>query len=155
MNPATPPLLPDAAYWSELTRPWKLFTFTVAMALLLYGALVYDVSDWDVGVTFIMGILTYVSAPWVVETLATVLRPRGGLRALPRDWPLRICAALLVTWFVVDGAYWLWHTAVGNVMLRQENLIVSSLIYLMAGLFWLYRGTLRELMANLTQLLRR
>ena len=38
-------VLPDAAYWRELKRPWKLFTFAVAMALLHYRALVYEIFD--------------------------------------------------------------------------------------------------------------
>lgn len=140
-------LIPDPAYWRELVRPWKLFTFCVAMALLLYGAVVYEIADWDVGITLIMGSLTYATAPWSAATLIDAARHRS------RGWLYRAAAALTMAWFVVDGAYWLYHTAVGNPMLfRADNLVISSLIYFMAGLFWLYRGTLKEFAANLARL---
>lgn len=38
-------LLPDRAYLAELGRPWKLVTFAVGMAWLLYGALSYEIPD--------------------------------------------------------------------------------------------------------------
>jgi len=141
--------LPGPAYWRELVRPWKLFTFGVAMALLLYGAVTFKIADWDVGITLIMGSLTYATAPWSVATLMDAVRYRSN------GWLVRIVVALAIAWFVVDGAYWLYHTAVGNVMYREDNLLVSSIIYFMAGLFWLYRGTLKEFVANLARLAER
>ena len=145
-EPSAGILLPGPAYWRELVRPWKLFTFGVAMALLLYGAVTFKVADWDVGITLIMGPLTYVTAPWCVATLMDAVRYRSS------GWLFRVAAALAIAWFVVDGAYWLYHTAVGNLMYREDNLVLSSIIYFMAGLFWLYRGTLKEFVANLAQL---
>ena len=35
---------------NELLRPWKLLSFTIGMAWLIYGALNYGISDWDVGI---------------------------------------------------------------------------------------------------------
>ena len=139
--------IPGPDYWRELVRPWKLFTFCVAIALLLYGAVTYEIADWDVGITLIMGSLTYVTAPWSAATLIDAARHRS------RGWLYRVAAALTMTWFVVDGAPWLYHTAVGNPMLfRGDNYVLFSLIYFMAGLFWLYRGTLKEFAANLARL---
>lgn len=137
---------PDRAYFMELLRPWKLATFAFAMALLLYGALNFNISDWDVGVTLIMGGLTYLCEPWSVSVLFNALRYR------PRYWWLQIIAALLVGYVVVDLVYWVYHTVVGNRMLRAENFRTSSAIYLMAGVFWQYRGSLRELFDNIRQL---
>lgn len=141
--------LPGPAYWRELVRPWKLFTFGVAMALLLYGAVSFEIADWDVGITIIMGSLTYATAPWSAATLIDAARHRSS------GWLFRVAAALAMAWFVVDGAYWLYHTAVGNLMFRGDNLVLSSIIYFMAGLFWLYRGTLKEFVANLAHLAER
>ena len=142
-------LIPGPAYWRELVRPWKLFTFGVAMALLLYGAVTFKIADWDVGITLIMGPLTYVTAPWCVATLMDAVRYRSS------GWLFRVVAALAIAWFVVDGVYWLYHTAVGNLMFREDNWVLSSIIYFMAGLFWLFRGTLKEFAANLARLTER
>ena len=118
------------------------------MALLLYGALVYQISDWDVGVTLLMGTLTYLSAPWCVRTLLISLRDR------PRGWPLQVLAALFVAWSVVDGDYTAYHTALGHQMFRRENALASTPLYFLAGFAWLYRGSLRELLAELRALQR-
>jgi hypothetical protein len=116
------------------------------MGLLLYGAVEFGIGDWDVGVTLIMGTLTYVTAPWVVGVLIGVVRER------PRAWPLATIAALAVAWFVVDGVYLAYHSMVGNPIYREDNLRASTPIYFMAGVFWLYRGSLRELVANMRAL---
>jgi hypothetical protein len=142
-------LLPDRAFFRELLRPWKLFTFAVAMVLLLWGAVEFKVSDWDVGVTIIMGALTYLCAPWSVRVLLTCLRER------PRSWLLWMLAALLVALAVVDWVYLAYHTWVGNRMYRWWNLRLSSATYFLAGTFWLYRGTMRELLNDLRAVLAR
>ena len=49
---------PDKGYYLELNRLWKLVSFAVAMSLLLYGAVNYEIADWDVGITLLMGVLT-------------------------------------------------------------------------------------------------
>jgi len=54
---------PDEAYFRELIRPWKLVTFCIAMSWLLYGAIFYDIKDWDISVTLLMGGLAYLMAP--------------------------------------------------------------------------------------------
>ena len=41
------PFLPGPGYWRELRRPWKLFSLGVGMGWLLYGALFYEIGDWD------------------------------------------------------------------------------------------------------------
>ena len=140
-------LLPDRAYFGELLRPWKLGTFAVAMALLLAGAVVYRVSDWDVGITILMGSLTYLCAPWSVRVL--VVCTRGE----PRRSAWWMLVSLLVAWVVVDGVYVAYHTCVGNRMLRGWNLGLSSALYFMAGIFWLYRGSLSELVDDVRRAL--
>ena len=37
-------------------------------------------------------------------------------------------------------------------LFRGDNVVLFSLIYFTAGLFWLYRGTLKEFAANLARL---
>jgi len=137
---------PDWAYMAELVRPWKLISFAIGSGWLLFGALNYGISDWDVGISLIMGGLTYLSAPWSVGTLLTAVRYR------PRNWILRIALALVAAWIVVDGVYYLYHRTMGNQMLRRENFYASSALYFLAGSIWLYRGSLREFFANVRHL---
>lgn len=131
--------LPDSTYCRELNRPWKLATFGVGMTWLVYGALSYGISDWDLGISFIMGGLTYVFAPWTVYVLVNAVKLR------PPKWPLHVLGALIPAMFAVDWSYWLYHTAVGNRMIRWENFKVSSALYFICGLLWYYRGSLRDM----------
>jgi hypothetical protein len=131
-------LLPDSSYIVELRRPWKLVSFAVGMAWLLYGALNYGISDWDVGISLLMGGLTYLCAPWSIGVILHCLRFR------PKYWLLWIGSALAVALFVIDGIYYLYHTIAGNQMLRRDNLYASSALYFLAGTIWLYKGSLRD-----------
>jgi hypothetical protein len=141
MTSAPPtPLLPDRSYLRELRRPWKLATFAVGMAWLIYGALCYDISDWDIGVSLLMGGITYLCAPWSVTTLYHAVRRR------PRGWPLQLLAAFIPAFLAVDWSYWLYHSAVGNRMLRWENFKTSMALYFLCGMLWFYRGSLHELL---------
>jgi hypothetical protein len=134
---------PDKTYIRELIRPWKLATFSFAMALLFYGALTYNISDWDVGITIIMGCLTYLMAPWSVYIILSALRYR------PKFWYFHIISAVIVGLFVVDWVYMLYHTLMANQTLREANFYASTPLYYMAGAFWLYRGSLKEFLKNL------
>jgi hypothetical protein len=42
----------------------------------------------------------------------------------------------------------------GNEMFRIENFYASSALYLLAGSIWLYRGSLREFLANVRDVFR-
>lgn len=141
-------LLPDRAYYAEMARPWKLFSFMIGMAWLLYGALNYGISDWDVDISLLMGGFTYLCAPLSVSVILVCARDR------PRYWLLWIMAALLVALAVVDWLYVAYHTAMGNQMFRLENFYASSALYFLAGALWLYRGTLQEFLKNLRALAR-
>ena len=140
-------LLSLRQYLAELFRPWKLFSLGVGIAWLLYGAYNYGISDWDVGISLIMGGLAYLCSPWSVRIILYHLQYRSRLGVL---W---IISALLVAWFVVDGVYVFYHTAMGNQMLRIENFYASSALYFLAGAIWLYSGSLRDLLSNIRALL--
>jgi len=131
-------LWPDRRYIAELVRPWKVLSFAAGIAWLLYGALNYGISDWDVGISLLMGGLTYLCAPWSVRIILHCIRRR------PRYWPLWIGGAIAVALFTIDGVYVWYHTTVGNQMLRLENFYASSAMYFLAGTIWLYRGSLRD-----------
>lgn len=139
------PLWPDRAALRELIRPWKLTSFAISMALLLYGALNFDIGDWDVGVTLLMGTLTYVLAPWSVLVIGSALRFR------PRGWWAHVLLALFVAVLVVDTSYVVYSTLAGNRQDREGNFRASFPLYFLAGMCWLYRGSLREMARELRQ----
>jgi hypothetical protein len=67
---------------------------------------------------------------------------------------LKIGISVFVAWIVVDGVYVLYHTLLGNQMLRVENFYASSALYFLAGSIWLYRGSVREFLSNVRAVLR-
>ncbi|WP_231880945.1 hypothetical protein [Halothiobacillus diazotrophicus] len=82
-------------HWSrEFLRPWKLGSLAVGIALLLIGSVVMPAPDWDVGVSFTMAILTYLTAPWFIHVIRRL------------NWKM-IPLALFFAWFSIDGCYWL------------------------------------------------
>jgi hypothetical protein len=108
--------------------------------LLIAGSLYTPAPDWDVPISLIMAILTYLTAAW---SLRVLLERRWRL------WPV----ALFATWFSVDGCYWLyWHF---RNPLTLENMRAASLsLYGICGVIWLYRGSLRELRIEIRTRLR-
>ncbi len=139
-------LFPDKAYFRELRRPWKLASFGLGMAWLFYGAVAYGVSDWDIGVSIIMGSITYIFAPWSVYQLHLIIRVR------PRNFIPHLIAALLPAFLAVDWSYWLYHTIAGNRMLRWENFKTSMALYFICGMIWYYRGSLQKMRDDLLSL---
>jgi len=127
----------------ELVRPWKLAVFIAGMAWLLWGAVTYRFPDWDVGISVLMGLLAYLFAPWVVRLITTAVRYRRP------GWVLSVMVALVVTWAVVDGSYLAYNTLLGHPMLRIDNALVSSALFFGLGVAVSYRGSARELAAEL------
>lgn len=137
---------PDKSYARELIRPWKIFSFCISMSWLLYGALFYEVQDWDVGVTLMMGGLTYLLAPWSVYIIFYAIRYRQ------KNWYLHIIAALVAWLLVVDWSYILYHTIMKNQTFREDNFYASTPLYFMAGIIWSYRGSLKDMLRNIKEL---
>lgn len=132
-------------YLLGLLRPWKLCSFAIAMSWLLYGALNFGISDWDVGDSVIMGALTFLTAPFVVRTLLVSLRTRQSY------WPLRIVGVGLLAWAVVDGSYTLYNLGMHHHFDRGANFVASLPLYLIAGFIWTYQGSLRDFIAEVRQ----
>lgn len=125
---------------NEYLRPWKLVTFTVGIFLLIAGSFYWTTYDWDIGISLIMGTLAYATAPWAL----------GAIKS--RRWKL-FPAALTAYWFTVDGSYtaynsWMGHPVNGE--MRRANFFASSLLYLVCGLLWLPRMSVREMIRHIT-----
>ena len=124
---------------SEYLRPWKLATFAIGLALLIAGSFYFKTSDWDVGISLIMGILAYITAPWVLRVVKSL-----QWRSLP--------GAIIAYWFTVDGSYVAYNACFGHPVsaeLRWINFFASSLLYLLCGCLWLPQMSLREMLLQL------
>lgn len=128
----------------ELLRPWKLITLAIGLGLLIVGSFVFEAPDWDIPVSILMALVAYVSAPWCMRVM---------LERRWRQWP----AMLSLTWFGVDGcyaAYWSVVNPVALNLMRQANAPASLSLFWAVGLFWMFRGSLREFAQQATTLMR-
>jgi hypothetical protein len=119
----------------EWVRPWKLFTLALGVGLLIAGSVYMPAPDWDIPISLIMALCTYLTAGW---SLRVLLDRRWSY------WPLM----LFFTWFSVDGCYWWYwsyHDPQALALMRDVNFAASLSLYGMCGLVWLYRGSLAEL----------
>jgi len=124
---------------AEYSRPWKLITLVVGIALLIFGSFHYQAPDWDIPISFIMAIFAYLTAPWSLGVI------------IERKWRL-FPAMLFVTWFTVDGCYaiyWYFKNPVALEMMRDANFPASLSLYGMCGIIWMYRGSLRQMFAEI------
>jgi hypothetical protein len=126
----------------EYLRPWKLATLLIGILLLIAGSIYTPAPDWDIPISFIMAILTYLSAPWSLRVL---------MERQWRHWP----AMLFATWFCVDGCYaiyWYFKDPQALALMREVNFPASLSLYCICGIIWLYRGSLRELWSEVRKL---
>ena len=129
---------------NEFLRPWKLTTLAIGLALLIIGAIYDQAIDWDIPISLIMATCAYFTAPWSTRVL------------LERRWR-RFPLMLFATWFSVDGCYWLyWRETKPAVLeiMRSANFPASLALYGLCGAIWLYRGSLRELLAETRESMR-
>lgn len=110
-------------YFKNLFVAFNLFTLAIGIAILCYGAWYEQMQDWDFGVSFLMAILTFLTAPFVCQTIRQL------------NWHMMPFAAILF-WFSVDGSYWLYNFIAGHSMVREANFYASAPLYFMCGLFW-------------------
>lgn len=116
----------------DYLQPWKLVTLFVGLGLLLAGSRHYQFQDWDVGISLIMGVMTYVFAPWSVRLL------------LKRQWRM-IPLITILYWLTVDGVYVAYNEMRGHWYLREANFWASSALYWLCGVIWMPYGSLRNI----------
>lgn len=118
----------------EYLRPWKLFTFAIGLGLLIVGSFYYHAPDWDIPISIIMATITYFAASWSMRVI------------LERQWKF-FPAMLFITWFAVDGCYWIYWSYQNPeaLVMRDVNFPASLSLYGICGVLWLYKGSLNEL----------
>jgi hypothetical protein len=117
-------------HWRLQLAPWKLATFTAALVGMVWLGPRSGDPTWDAFDASFMSILTYLSAPWSVGTLARSLRRRSNLRQVS-----------VAAWFWMFSTSWSYDL---YILLRDgiytpawlANMGASSVLYLLAGLLW-------------------
>jgi len=118
------------SYWRFLFAPWRLATFLVALAGMLWLGPRSGDPTWDsIDATF-MSVLAFLGAPWAVAALW-----RAARRRLP--WPQAYVAACL--WLLsASWSYDLYLLATTRSYPPSwlTNMLASSILYAFAGLMW-------------------
>ena len=131
-------MLSDSFLLAEYFRPWKLVSLVFGISLLIIGSFYLPALDWDIPISFIMAICTYIAAPLCIRLL------------YKKKWGYLPLVAFL-TWFSVDGSYAIyWHLKNPDVLetMRSANFKASLPLFWLCGMVWFYRGSLKELLQS-------
>lgn len=110
--------------WPWMVRYWKPLTFLCGLSWLVWGALFLEYPDWDIPLSLLMAVSTYVSADKFTHAYL-----EGNWKQLLTWTP--------AAWWAVDGSYWLyWSLVDTSVMIRAGQWPMSLCLYLLAGLVW-------------------
>lgn len=113
----------------------KQLTFLLGLAWLIYGALFFEYPDWDIGVSLVMAVSTYLCAAWCWQAIRK-----------PSKWPF----VALLAWWCVDGSYWAYWSLVNpSVMIREGQWAMSLCLFLLCGFIWIAAPTLAQFRDNL------
>ncbi|MEI7430035.1 MAG: hypothetical protein WCL27_06225 [Betaproteobacteria bacterium] len=129
----------------ESKRPWKIFTLAIGLLLLIAGSFYYQAPDWDIAISFIMAIFTYLTAGW---SMHVIVERRW------RHWPLM----LFFLWWCIDGCYALyWHFVDPEALafMREANAPASFCLYLVCGLVWYWNGSTGEAVGTFKRVFRK
>lgn len=118
-------------YWRFLCMPWKVITFFIAgIGMTVVAPYTGDIT-WDYVDASVMSILCFLTAPWAVGVL---------YKAARRELPLRQAYVAACIWlFTASWFYDTWlliRDGEYPVTMWWPNLMASSGLYAMGGLFW-------------------
>jgi hypothetical protein len=103
---------------------WKNFTYLIGLAWLIYGAMYFDYMDWDINISLLMSLCTYLSADHFIRAIKTKSYPKIAL------WSI-------AAWWSIDGVYWLyWSLVEKTAMIREGQWAMSACLYLLCGMIW-------------------
>ena len=127
----------------EYLRPWKLTTLVIGIGLLVWGKYYWQSPDWDIPISFIMAIATYLTAGWSMRVI------------LFHQWR-RLHEVLVYWWLSVDGLYVLYWGFVDQhaLIMRDANFPASTALFFACGVLWAWNGTLKELVHVIHQSLK-
>lgn len=103
---------------------WKPVTYLIGLTWLIYGALNFGYSDWDIPISLIMSLSTYLTADHFIQ-------------AIKEKSPTRALIYGAGAWWSIDGCYYLyWSLVDSSAMLREGQWAMSLCLYLLCGLVW-------------------
>lgn len=117
-------------YFEFLTLKWKILTFIVSGITLVGLVPVAHDRTWDYIDASFMSVLTFVTAPWAVSVLFRYFRRRTPF--------LHLLIAICILMFSSSWSYDLYNYLKDGYYPPSwfSNLLLSSLLYVAAGLFW-------------------
>ncbi len=122
--------LSGASYWRFLFRPWKVITFLLALLGLIVVVSVATAPDLDVFDAVLMGVLTFLTAPWAIGAL---YKSAKGEVSLIQGY-VALCVWLFCAAWVFD-AYILIKN--GTYPYFWPIYMLGTLgLYVLGGLFW-------------------
>ena len=110
-----------STYFTELLRPGKLITLALGIQILIIGSYTEGAPDWDVGISLIMAVVAFLTAPQAVRGLEHFVVQLFKQRAFA--WK-HLLASLFLVWFGADGCYylyWSWVNPWALEMMREAN----------------------------------
>ena len=125
-------------YFSFIFTSWKLMTFLIAAISITTVAPFTHDPTWDYFDASLMSILTYLTAPYSVGTLARSLKRKGNASEIALSlafWFLSASGSYDLYLFARDGEYPSTWSA---------NIAPSSVLYILAGLLWNIDWTLEK-----------
>lgn len=103
---------------------WKNITFLIGLLSLFIGAMFLNYPDWDINISLLMALSTYLSADKFIL-------------AIKQKNYLMIPKYSIYAWWSIDGIYWLyWSLVNSSVMIREGQWLASLCLYLLCGLVW-------------------
>ena len=118
-------------YWRFLAPAWKTGTFFVSVVAFCILSRYSNDPTWDMPESILLSILTFATAPWSV---GVVLRHMHGYPRRYRELYVAACLCLFSSSWAYDAYVWAWLGFYPPTWLG--NLMISPIIYLMAGVFW-------------------
>lgn len=103
---------------------WKNVTYLIGLSWLIYGALFFGYEDWDIPLSLLMSLSTYLTADHLIRAIKTKNYPNIALYSVG-------------AWWSIDGSYWLyWSLVDSSVMIREGQWVMSLCLYLLCGFVW-------------------
>lgn len=103
---------------------WKNTTFVIGLAWLIYGAVYFEYPDWDILISLLMSLSTYLTADRLIMAIKQKSYPAVAL------WSVG-------AWWSIDGVYWVyWSLVDKTAMLREGQWGMSLCLYLLCGMVW-------------------
>ncbi len=118
-------------YARFLFKLWKILTFIISASLVISLSEYANDPTWDYYDALIMSVLTYLTAPYAIGTIFRFLFMKTG------KWGELFIAFLF--WIISAGLSYDLYIFFSQGFYPAswlENLIISSCLYILAGLFW-------------------